>query len=81
MRVLMNLMKTIADCDRFSIEFVEQLRKYFVFMLSAQKDQLNNNNLDEKQLVYVALGDWMSIVTSFQQKGVLIYELPSILSI
>ena len=61
----MNLMKTVADCDRFSIEFVEVLRKYFVRMLSNQKDQLNNNNLDEKSLIYVSLSDWMSIVTSF----------------
>jgi len=61
----MNLMKTVADCDRFSVEFVEVLRKYFVRMLSNQKDQLNNNNLDEKSLIYVSLSDWMSIVTSF----------------
>jgi len=61
----MNLMKTVADCDRFSMEFVEVLRKYFVRMLSNQKDQLNNNNLDEKSLIYVSLSDWMSIVTSF----------------
>jgi len=61
----MNLMKTVADCDRFSVEFVEVLRKYFVFVLSNQKDQLNNNNLDEKAFINVSLSDWMSIVTSF----------------
>jgi len=61
----MNLMKTVADCDRFSVEFVEVLRKYFVRMLSNQKDQLNNNNLDEKAFINVSLSDWMSIVTSF----------------